>query len=405
MQQDSFKFWKKLSHQEITKRINSALAENQDFLHSDLLGVPASHLDPKVFPNDAPFLSNAPFLNTLLKNPNHIGCHTLGSSESFFSGTQKIERELINICATDILKAEPKSCDGYVAAGGTEANIQAVWTYRNYFKNEHSASNSEICIVTSSDAHYSMAKAADLLNIDVFHVPVDEHHRNVLPESIRATITEAKSNGKKYFIVVCNMMTTMFGSVDSISDYVDVLQEFEVDFKMHVDGAYGGFLYPFTNPNSALNFANPHVSSITLDAHKLVQAPYGTGVLIMRKGLIENVYTKSAEYVKGLDVTLSGSRSGANAIAVWMILTTYGPDGWMQKNQNLLKRTSWFCQQLDSLNFSYYRNQFSNIVTIRAAHISSETAQKFGLVPDIHGNNPNCYKVVVMEHVTAKKLE
>ncbi|MGB1319146.1 MAG: aspartate aminotransferase family protein, partial [Flavobacteriales bacterium] len=107
----------------------------------------------------------------------------------------------------------------------------------------------------------------------------------------------------------------------------------------------------------------------------------------------------------GLDVTLSGSRSGANAIAVWMILTTYGPDGWMQKNQNLLKRTSWFCEELDSLNISYYRNQFSNIVTIRAAHISSEIAQKFGLVPDIHSDNPNCYKVVVMEHVTVEKLE
>ena len=292
-----------------------------------------------------------------------------------------------------------------MAAGGTEANIQAVWAYRNYFKNHHNATNSEICIVTSSDAHYSMAKGADLLNIDVYHIPVDEHNRNVLPKSIRATVTEAKSNGKKYFIVVCNMMTTMFGSVDSASDYTDVLLEFGVDFKMHVDGAYGGFLYPFTDPNSLLNFENPHVSSITLDAHKLVQAPYGTGVLVMRKGLIENVYTKSAEYVMGLDVTLSGSRSGANAIAVWMILTTYGPDGWNEKNQNLLERTTWFCEQLDSLKISYYRNAFSNIVTIRSAHISSEIAQKFGLVPDIHGGKPNCYKVVVMDHVTIEKLK
>lgn len=405
MQKDSCTFWKKLTHQEITERVNSALNQNQDFLHSDLLGVPASQLDPKVFPNDAPFLSNAPFLNTLLKNPNHIGCHTLGDSESFFAGTQKIERELIDICATDILKAEIGSCDGYVAAGGTEANIQAVWAYRNYFKKEHSASNSEICIVTSTDAHYSMAKAADLLNIDVVHIPVNEHDRTIAKEDIRTSVSEAKSNGKKYFIVVCNMMTTMFGSVDSPNDYVDILEELQLDFKMHIDGAYGGFLYPFTDPNSTLNFENPHISSITLDAHKLVQAPYGTGVLVMRKGLIENVYTKSAEYVKGLDVTLSGSRSGANAIAVWMILTTYGPDGWMKKNQNLLERTSWFCQKLDSLNISYFRNSFSNIVTIRATHIDMEIAEKFGLVPDVHGDSPNCYKVVVMEHVTIDKLK
>ena len=69
MQNDSNIFWKKLSHQEITERVNSALAENQDFHHSDLLGVPASHLDPKVFPSDAPFLSNAPFSKHLNKEP------------------------------------------------------------------------------------------------------------------------------------------------------------------------------------------------------------------------------------------------------------------------------------------------------------------------------------------------
>ena len=52
----------------------------------------------------------------------------------------------------------------------------------------------------------------------------------------------------------------------------------------------------------------------------MLQAPYGTGVYISRKGLIENVLTKEAEYVEGMDLTLCGSRSGANAIAVYMIL-------------------------------------------------------------------------------------
>jgi hypothetical protein len=33
-------------------------------------------------------------------------------------------------------KAEPGSFDGYIASGGTEANIQALWIYRNYFMNE-----------------------------------------------------------------------------------------------------------------------------------------------------------------------------------------------------------------------------------------------------------------------------
>lgn len=116
--------WKKLSIDEINQRVNEALAHNVDFKQGKFLGVPASHLDSRVFYDNAPFLKDAPYMRTMKANPNHIGCHTLGESEEFFAGTQAIERELIRICAEDILKGEPEAHDGYVAAGGTEATYK-----------------------------------------------------------------------------------------------------------------------------------------------------------------------------------------------------------------------------------------------------------------------------------------
>ncbi|SMG42329.1 hypothetical protein SAMN05661096_02886 [Marivirga sericea] len=89
--------WKKLSQQEIRKRIFSALSENVDYYTENIIGLPASHLDDKVFYQNAPFLEDAPYLSTLIHNPNHIGCHTLGESESFFKGTQELEKEVIKI--------------------------------------------------------------------------------------------------------------------------------------------------------------------------------------------------------------------------------------------------------------------------------------------------------------------
>ena len=56
--------------------------------------MPASYLDQKVFNRDNSFLKDAPYLSTLLQNPNHIGCHTLGHSESYFKGTQKLKLNL-----------------------------------------------------------------------------------------------------------------------------------------------------------------------------------------------------------------------------------------------------------------------------------------------------------------------
>ncbi|MCB0538532.1 MAG: aspartate aminotransferase family protein, partial [Bacteroidetes bacterium] len=170
------------------------------------------------------------------------------------------------------------------------------------------------------------------------------------------------------------------------------------------DGAYGGFIYPFSNRNSKINFSNPKISSITIDAHKMLQAPYGTGVFICRKGLIENVLTKEAEYVEGMDLTLCGSRSGANAVAVWMILFTYGPYGWREKISILQMRTQFLCEELDRLNIKYFREPNMNIVTISSKGIPIAVAEKYDLVPQQHNDKNQWYKIVLMDHVEIDHL-
>lgn len=398
------KYWKKFTTQERKERIAQALQEVVNFADDISLGYPASKLDGKVFYDDAPFLKDAPTLQAFVANPNNIGCHTLGTSEKAFRGTQTIEREVLNVIAVDIFKAEPNSFDGYISPGGTEANIQALWIYRNYFMKEHQARLDEIAILASEDTHYSIPKGSNLLMVDWLNIPVDFDSRKIEREVLNQIIEKAQQNGKKYFIVVVNMGTTMFGSVDAISDYTDILEAKNLMYKLHIDGAYGGFVYPFNNKESNLNFVNPKVSSITIDAHKMLQAPYGTGIFVCRKGLIENVLTKEAEYVEGMDLTLCGSRSGANAVAVWMILFTYGPYGWFENVSVLQMRTAWFCKELDKLGIEYFREPFMNIVTIKSKYIPEEIAEKFQLVPQKHDHTNEWYKVVLMNHVEVDDL-
>lgn len=398
------RIWQQKSREEIKNRVFGALRQNTNFEEQGILGIPASYLDNKVFNQDASFLADAPFMSVLVKNPNHIGCHTLGKSEHFFSGTHSIEQELIEICAVDILKGNPNEQDGYVASGGTEANIQAIWIYRNFFLNECQAELKEIAIICSEDSHYSMDKAANLLVMDIYKIPVQANSRAFTEADLNQTIQIAQDNGVKYFIVIANMMTTMFGSVDNVRLLAQTLKANKCNFKIHVDGAYGGFYYPFTAQNEVLTFKNPDITSFTLDAHKMAQAPYGTGIFLIRKNYIHHANTKQASYVEGEDFTLIGSRSGANAVAVWMILSTYGPHGWFEKILVLQRRTDWFVDQLDNLQVYYFRNPGSNIVTIRDEFLSAELAEKFGLVPDNH-QSPAWYKVVVMDHVTVEKLE
>ena len=399
------KYWKKLSHPEQDRRITEALRSNVDYRNILSLGIPASRLDGEVFHEGASFLKDAPLLRTYVQNPNHIGCHTLGDSEVYFAGTQALEREVISILSEDLLKAEEDACDGYIASGGTEANIQAAWMYRNMFIHELGAQHHEIALLSSEDTHYSVAKAANLLHIRWLQVPVEKRTRVLSGDALDRIITGAQAEGIKYFIVFANMATTMFGSVDNPDVFVESLLRHKAVFRMHVDGAFGGFIYPVSCPDNTLSFANPHVSSVTLDAHKMLQAPYGTGVFLARKGLMHHVYTSEAQYVNGMDITLSGSRSGANAIAVWMILASYGPFGYLEKINKLLYRTDWCCQELSRLCVDYYRHPHMNIIAIRADRMSKALAQRFGLVPDTHSGAAEWYKMVIMDHVELDQLQ
>ncbi|MGZ3882692.1 MAG: pyridoxal phosphate-dependent decarboxylase family protein [Bacteroidia bacterium] len=401
----SLMYWPKLDDHKMKLKVFEALSANANYRSENILGIPGTFLDPDLF-YDIPFLKDAPFLSSLIANPNHIGCHTLnGEHESLFSGTQKIEKDLIRICAEELFKAEPGRYDGYVASGGTEANIEALWMYRNYYFRERDAMGSEIAVICSSDTHYSVYKACNLLRLDSIVVNVDGKDRVPDIHDMEHQVSRALRTGKKYFILVLNMGTTMFGSVDPIEKVSSFFNLLELDYKLHVDAAHGGFMYSMTNPGNPIHFMNPSVSSVSLDAHKMLQAPYGTGIFLARKGLIAYAKTPEATYVKGTDYTLCGSRSGANAVCVWMLLHTHGSAGWIKKMRELSEKSAQFCDALTRIGIGHFRNPYMNIVALKADQVPAALAERYYLVPDTYHGEPNWYKVVIMPHVSQHILD
>lgn len=397
--------WTKMSKQEIQRKVLDALSKNKNYRSNAVLGLPASYLDPEVFPADAAFLEDAPFARAFMENPNHIGCHTLTSGESAFEGTHALERELLDICAVDMFGAKHGEYDGYVASGGTEANIQALWMNRNYFMEQYGHESRHIAVLYSADSHYSFYKGANLLQIQAIEVEVDERSRQMTPHTYEQALQQAQAKGVRAIIAVFNMGTTMFGSVDAIDDYLPLLKRTGMPYKVHVDGAFGGFVYPFVDNDQRLSFRNQEVGGITIDAHKMLQAPYGTGIFLTRKGMINYTHTGEASYVIGGDATLVGSRSGANLIAAWMILQTYGYQGWRVKIQQLIDRTDRLCSALKQLGVHFFRNPGMNMVTLAASEIPHALVEKYLLVPDAHDQTARWVKIVVMDHVTDEQID
>jgi len=395
-------YWQELSFDEMNRKVSSALEMNLPWDKKPLFGVPGSWLNRKVFPS-LKSLEKAPFLRTMVENPNHIGCHTFGESEKFFEGTHEIEREVIRICAEEILDAKSGCYDGYIASGGTEGNIQAVWSYRNYLVQERNLSVSEIGVVYTSDTHYSVHKACNLLCLKGICIPIENSERQVSIEQLKECLINAQAEGIKAFIFVLTMGSTMFGAVDDIDKFIKVIRELQLEFFIHVDAAFGGFIYPFTTFNR-LKMSVPEISSFSLDGHKVLQAPYGTGIFLIKRPYLNYVMTDKASYVKGNDKTLCGSRSGALAVALWLILHSYGSEGWTEFISGLLEKTELLTTGLRQKNLSFFQQPGVNVVTLDVNQVDTKLLEKYNWVSD-DSKQPRFFKAVVMDHVNSKQIK
>ncbi len=394
--------WSALSPEEVRQRVHAALDHNRSYRARDILGLPGTLLDPKVFPA-TPEVMRRPWLRTTVENPNHIGCHTLGDSEPAFQGTHDLEREAIALCAEHIFSAAPGTVDGYIATGGTESNIQAMWAFRNHWR-DAGVPIDHMAIVCTEDTHYSLHKAADLLGLPIVLMAVEPNTRALTAPAAADAVARLQALGCTHALVAFTMGTTMFGTVDDPDPLLHALDAAHIAHMVHVDAAFGGFIYPFTHPRPPLTFADPRVHTVTLDAHKMLQAPYGTGIHLARKGLLAHTTTRTAAYVPGLDCTLSGSRSGANAIAVWMILQTWGSAEGTRFVTELADRAARLADALRARGHHPLHTPGMNIVVLPEAEVPAEISERYLLVADDH-HHPKWRKVVVMEHVTDQALD
>ena len=80
--------------------------------------------------------------------------------------------------------------------------------------------------------------------------------------------------------------TTFIGEADPISEINDLLvqvkQDKGWDIPIHVDGASGGFIAPFADPDLKLDFRLEQVASINVSGHKYGLVYPGVGWLIFR---------------------------------------------------------------------------------------------------------------------------
>ena len=179
-----------------------------------------------------------------------------------YPAVAELEREAVSLLGEMTGLDDPH---GYVASGGTEANLQAVRAARNL------ADADDPNVVAPESAHFSFQKAADVLDVELRLAPSDDDRRADLAAVRRLADDETA-------LIAGVAGTTEYGRVDPIPDLAKIARE--VGALFHVDAAWGGFVLPFTD--WAWDFADAPVDTMAIDPHKMGRAPVPAGGFLAR---------------------------------------------------------------------------------------------------------------------------
>ncbi|MDQ4026856.1 MAG: pyridoxal-dependent decarboxylase [Actinomycetota bacterium] len=186
---------------------------------------------------------------------------------------------------------------GILTSGGSMANFSAVVAARAHHLGEGFLDGT---LYVTEHTHQSVAKAALLAGFPpgaIRTVP-SKSDLTMDADALVDAVKADRSAGRRPFLVVASAGTVDTGAVDSIGVLVDVARA--EDLWLHIDAAYGGF-FQLTDRGRALFAGIEKADSITLDPHKGMFLPYGTGCLLVRNGeLLRRSHRVEAHYLQDL---------------------------------------------------------------------------------------------------------
>lgn len=228
---------------------------------------------------------------------------------------------------------------GVMTSGGTIANVTALWLARNRACGDNLFALYEqgyrgAVILGSRLMHYSFDKGMDLLGLDarsVWRLETDEQNRLSLAALERALL-QCKEQKLKVLALVGVAGSTDFGSIDPLPELAAIAEREQIHF--HVDAAWGGptlFSPRYQNLLAGIERAD----TVTLDGHKQLLVPLGTGMLLCRQPDMMMAVKREAPYAiraTSFDqgrFTLEGTRP-ANALYLDAAFQLFGQQGYAE---------------------------------------------------------------------------
>lgn len=244
----------------------------------------------------------------------------------------------------------PPSARGLFTTGGSMAMFNAIACAREKLLGENIRAGT---LYVSSQAHHCIAKAAKLAGIGhdrVRVIDVDADYR-MRVDALERAIAADRVAGLTPFMVFSTAGTTNTGAVDPLDAVADLAAREHLWH--HVDGAYGAcfHLVPTLRPLLA---GLPRADSLTLDPHKGLFMPYGTGALLVRDGeALRALHSSTAGYLPDnqnefYDPAQYGPdlSRGFPGLRLWLSLKLFGAERYRAAIAEKRELAVWAAEQL-----------------------------------------------------------
>ena len=256
----------------------------------------------------------------------------------------EIEQRCVRMLA-DLFHA-PGETTGCRTQGSSEAIMLGALSLKWKWRERRQAENRSVekpNLVFGGDVHVVWEKFCRYFDVEPRIVPLAENKYTIGPEDVAPHLDENTIG------VAAVLGTTFTGHMDDIVGInkllLEVKSEKGLDIPLHVDGASGGFVWPFLYPDSEWDFRLEQVRSINVSGHKYGLVYPGIGWLVFREvsDLAEDLVFYE-NYLGKTDATftLNFSTGASMVLAQYYNFVRLGRDGYtyvmeqMQQNARTL---------------------------------------------------------------------
>ncbi|MDA4129196.1 MAG: aminotransferase class V-fold PLP-dependent enzyme [Thaumarchaeota archaeon] len=285
-----------------------------------------------------------PFAKKVFAMPEVMTTGQSALGKRYNPASYEISSECVRLIAS-LLGTNAEEAGGYINHGGTESNLAAVRLARDLYKKDRPE------VVASVNSHYSWSLGCEVTGVKL-RVADTDHYLKPKMDQIESLINE------NTVMLVATAPDVFIGAMDPVEEFAEVAEKHGIH--LHVDGAYGGFLFPFLRELGykvpPFDFTVPQVKSMTADPHKyLVPKPISSFII------------RDRDYLKGIPVertyqsVISGSsRIGASVFAFWALVQHLGLEGYARCLKHDLDLTQQLSDEIEKIE-GFERSRLSSI--------------------------------------------